>query len=128
MSANKFFAKFNQEELKGKPVYLNAEQRAVVETAIREVCKYRNWQLQAMNVRTNHVHLVVSLGSTNPSKALNNFKAYSTRKMRENGSWQFEHSPWSNKGSKRYLWNEKSVEIALEYVINGQGDKLPDLD
>ncbi len=41
--------------------------------------------------------------------------------------WTLEHSPWVDKGSKRYLWNERSVEIAVDYVINGQGGELPDL-
>lgn len=128
MPTSKGFAKFNQEELKGEPVFLNAKQRATVGDAIREVCDYRNWFLRALNVRTNHVHVVVSVGSTNPGKVLNNFKSYATRKMRENGCWQFEHSPWSNKGSKRLLWNERSIEIAVEYVINGQGNELPNFD
>lgn len=126
--ASKNFAEFNQEELKGEPVSLKAKQRVVVENAIRELCVYRNWLLRAVNVRTNHVHAVVTIGGTNPSKALNNFKTYATRKMRETSCWQFEHSPWSNKGSKRYLWNERSIEIAVEYVINGQGNELPDFD
>ena len=128
MSASENFVKFNQEELKGEPGSLNAKQRAAVESAIREVCNHRNWILRAINVRTNHVHAVVSTGDTNPARALNNFKSYSTRKMRENGCWQPQHSPWSNKGSKRWLWNDRSVETAVGYVINGQGDELPDFD
>jgi len=26
------------------------------------------------------------------------------------------------------LWNERSVAQAIEYVLNGQGDELPDFD
>jgi REP element-mobilizing transposase RayT len=126
--ANKSFAKFNRELLKGDPVSLNFRQREVIEKAIREVCDFRNWILRAINVRTNHVHIVISINDAKPGKALNGFKAYSTRKMRENGCWQFEYSPWSNKGSKRYLWNERSIETAVNYVINGQGGELPDFD
>jgi len=36
-------------------------------------------------------------------------------------------SPWADKGSKRYLWNEESIARAVDYVINGQGDDLPEL-
>ena len=75
--------------------------------------------------RTNHVHLVASIGSNNSKKALIAFKANATRKMREDGVWKFEHSPWAEKGSRRYLWNEKSIETAVDYVINGQGKPLP---
>jgi hypothetical protein len=66
------------------------------------------------------------MGTVKPERALNAFKAYATRLMRERGCWQHSHSPWSDRGSKRYLWNEKSLALAIGYVINGQGDELPD--
>ena len=48
--------------------------------------------------------------------------------MRTKGNWPYEHSPWAENGSKRYLWNERSVTRAIDYVLYGQGDELPDLD
>lgn len=120
--------KYNRNQLQCEPVILNAKQRKLVEDAIREVCTFRAWRLLAVSVRTNHVHSVVCLGTTKPERAMNNLKAYATRKMRQNGCWISEHSPWVDKGSKRYLWNERSVGLAIDYVINGQGDDLPDFD
>ncbi|NNF00064.1 MAG: hypothetical protein HKN25_13665 [Pyrinomonadaceae bacterium] len=128
MAENKGLAEFNKKQLKGSPVTLNARQRIAVGEAIEEVCEYRKWILRAINVRTNHVHILVSIGVESPSKALNSFKAYATRKMREKGFWENNYSPWSNKGSKRYLWNERSIETAANYVENGQGGELPDFD
>jgi REP element-mobilizing transposase RayT len=84
--------------------------------------------LRAINVRTNHVHVVVSIGEKKPELALNAFKANATRQMRQDGCWQHERSPWVDKGSKRNLWNERSIERAIDYVINGQGDELPEFD
>jgi len=55
---------------------------------------------------------------------LNDLKAYSTRRLKEAGVWAYSHSPWSDKGSKRYLWNDDEVLMACGYVINGQGDDL----
>ena len=107
---------------------LNAEQRGAVEAAIRETCAVRNWLLRAINVRTNHIHVVVSIGEMKPERALNAFKANATRQMRLDGCWHRPHSPWADKGSQRYLWNERSLERAIDYVINGQGDVLPDFD
>ena len=119
---------YNSDSLKDEPVILNTAQRAHVETAIRETCAVRNWLLHAINVRTNHVHVVASIGKTRPERALNAFKANATRQMRQSGCWQREHSPWADKGSKRNLWNERSIERAVDYVINGQGDELPEFD
>jgi REP element-mobilizing transposase RayT len=107
---------------------LNATQRHCVEAAARETCEIRDWHLHAINARTNHVHTVVSTGKKKPEIALNALKANATRKMRENGCWSDTKSPWADKGSNRYLWNEESIVRAVDYVINGQGDNLPDFD
>ena len=82
----------------------------------------------ALNVRTNHIHIVVSIGSIKPEHALSAFKANAIRQMREEGAWQKESSPWAEKGSKRYLWTEQSIAKAMEYVMNGQGDDLPNFN
>jgi REP element-mobilizing transposase RayT len=118
----------NQRKLKSAPHLLNAEQRLSVDSAIREVCVHRHWLLHALNARTNHVHVVVSIGTVKPERALNAFKAYATRRMRHDGNWQEQHSPWAAKGSTRHLWNERSLALAIDYVINGQGGDLPELD
>ena len=78
-------------------------------------------------MRTNHVHVVVSIGLTRPERTLNALKANATRQMREDGNWQESRSPWADKGSQRYLWTERSLSLAIDYVINGQGGDLPDL-
>ncbi len=128
LSHNEKWLEINRQRLKSEIVTLNAEQRTVVEKAIRETCEFRKWHLKAINVRTNHVHTVVSVGAKKSEIALNAFKANATREMRQSSCWQNEKSPWADKGSKRYLWNEKSVAAAIDYVINGQGDELPDFD
>lgn len=88
----------------------------------------REWLLHALKVRTNHVHTVVSIGAVKPDRALNAFKAYATRRMRKDGNWSESHSPWADKGSERYLWNERSLAFAIDYVINWQGEDLPEFD
>lgn len=114
--------------LKSQPSALSARQRRIVDKAIRGVCSYRGWLLHAVSVRTNHVHAVVSIGPMKPDRALNAFKAYATRQMREEGCWEHSHSPWADRGSKRHLWNEQSLALAIDYVVNGQGDDLPEFD
>jgi REP element-mobilizing transposase RayT len=127
IAENKNWQKHNTKQLKTGPVQLNAEQRKAVELAIRETCQKRNWLLRAVNIRTNHIHSVVS-SDKKPEFVLNALKANATRKLKENGLWPRDHSPWADKGSKRSLWTEKSIETAVEYVVNGQGGELPDFD
>jgi REP element-mobilizing transposase RayT len=127
-TANENRNRHNKGTLKCEPVILDASQRASVDAAIRETCLFRKWTLRALNVRTNHVHAVVSIGAKKSELALNAFKANATRQMRKDGCWQENFSPWVDKGSKRNLWTERSVERAIDYVLNGQGDELPELD
>ena len=119
--------RYNQRQLKAEPLILGSRQRKTIEAAIKETCKIRSWSLIALNVRTNHVHTVVT-ANREPDVVLNAFKANATRQLRENGLWSKEFSPWARKGSKRRLWNERSVSRAVEYVLFGQGDDLPDFD
>ena len=128
LPANDKWIKTNQARLKRETVILDAKQRRCVEKAVRETCRKRGWTLLAINVRTNHVHCVVSIGESRSSIALNALKANATRVMRETGNWLEFGSPWVDKGSCRNLWNERSVDRAVNYVLYGQGDELPDLD
>ena len=124
---NEKWNRYNQQRLKAKPLILKAKQRKSIEAAIRETCDRRKWWLKAINVRTNHVHTVVT-ANRKASLVLNAFKANATRQLREDGHWTLPFSPWADKGSKRKLWNEQSVAKAIDYVLNGQGDDLPDFD
>jgi len=64
--------------LQQPPVKLNSRHRRVVESAIRETCAIRGWQLWTVNVRTNHVHAVVS-AHKKPEAMLSAMKANATR-------------------------------------------------
>ena len=124
---NEKWRRYNKQQLKTKPLILHSEHRQAIEVAIRDKCRIRKWSLLAFNIRTNHVHTVVT-ASRKPSLVLNAFKANATRELRERGLWQHGFSPWADKGSKRKLWNERSVVCAIDYVLYGQGDDLPDFD
>ena len=76
-----------------------------------------------MNVRTNHVHAVVS-STKNSDAVLSALKANATRAMREAELWTSELSPWEFRGSKKYLWDEKQLADAIAYVECDQGEPL----
>ena len=117
----------NLNRLKADPFILHAKERRAVEKAIRETCGIRKWHLQAINVRTNHVHAVVT-ANCKPERVLNALKANATHQLRKDSLWAHASSPWADEGSERRLWNERSVARAIDYVMNGQGDDLPNFD
>src|SRR3954470_22623657 len=107
------FVEKMEEKRKIPGVTLNETQRKLVTEAINEVCSHRGYDLRALNVRTNHVHSMVS-ASVKPEKIVNDFEVYSTRRLR--GKWQFKRTEkvWSRGASTRYLWKPRHVEGAID--------------
>jgi REP element-mobilizing transposase RayT len=103
---------------------LDTPSRAVVDREIRSVVERRRWILLALNVRTNHVHAVVS-AARRPELVLEAFKAFATRGLRDAGLTPAGGRVWTRHGSTRYLWSERDVEMAVTYTEDAQG---PDLD
>ena len=124
---NQPLEKSDAKQLKHPPITLDAKQRQVVERVVREVCEHRKYTLQAINVRTNHVHAVVT-AMCKPEPVLEAFKSYATRGLRRAGLIPAKQKPWVRHGSTIYLWKERDVAKAIEYVMLGQGDELFRLD
>ena len=122
MPGNRKILAEEQAELKNSAILLNRAQRDVVESAIRQVCEYRGYLLHAINVRTNHVHSVVTV-QCKPEHVMDSFKAYATRKLREASLPGPDVKPWARHGSTPYLWTDEELERAVDYVNNGQGDE-----
>jgi REP element-mobilizing transposase RayT len=126
-AANSKLEGLMRQSMKVEAVLLNESRRLVVKEAISEVCDYRGYVLKAINVRTNHAHAVVSAQSK-PEPIVDAFKSYSTRKLREAGLVGNDVRPWARGRSRRYLWKPHHVSRAIDYVLYGQGDILPDFD
>ncbi len=113
--------------LSDEPFLMKANERHIVEAAIREVCIVRSYALHGLHVRTNHVHVVTG-NHGQPERMMDSFKAYSTRALRKAGLVATERKLWSRHGSTKYLWTEAHIGSATDYVVNGQGDDLPTFD
>ncbi len=114
----------SSERLRRAQVHLDEPARAVVSTRIEQHCRIKGWELLALNVRTNHVHVVVAVGDVSPRVALSQFKAWTTRRLREAGRVGPDAAVWTRRGSSRYLWDRESVARAVAYVTDYQGDDL----
>ena len=55
---------------------------------------------------------------------MNDFKSYATRRLRSDGLAGPEAKVWTRHGSTRYVWHDKSLDAAIDYVVNGQGIAL----
>lgn len=113
-----------RDALRNAPVELGSSARHILEATIDDVCRNRGWTCHARNVRTNHVHVVVT-AEVRPERAIADLKAWCTRRLREAGVLQPAERVWSYHGSTRYLWEEEDVLAARTYVVHGQGNVLP---
>lgn len=127
ISPNHTFKKIMLEELKQPQILLNKKQRQTTELAIAELCDKRGYLLRAVNVRTNHAHMVIT-APVKPERIADSLKAFATKKLREENFFSSELQIWSRGRSRRYLWKPRHVELAVNYVLFGQGDLPFDLN
>jgi hypothetical protein len=73
--------------------------------------------------RSTHVPAVIG-GEGKPERMLSDFKAYATRSLRCATIAPGRRRYWTDHGSTRYLWNETSLNAAIDYVLNGQGTRM----
>ena len=104
---------------------LSEKERDAIEHQIGETCRQRGWYLQAVNCRSNHVHVVVSAADTRPKKIRTDLKAWATRCLKEQFAAKRENW-WAERGSIRFLYDEDSLAAAVTYVTEGQDRKKPE--
>jgi REP element-mobilizing transposase RayT len=101
---------------------LAPQQRETVNQTIRDHCEVRGWRLWAVNCRSNHVHVVAS-GDRAPEEMMRQFKAWATRRLREREVTQGaapRQNWWTERGSRRWINDDSSLEAAIHYVLNAQ--------
>jgi REP element-mobilizing transposase RayT len=112
-----------QDRMAQEPYEMDDARRRSVLDSILEHCEFRKWNLLAVHVRTNHVHVIVDAPVT-PEKILNELKAYASRKLNQVGLDAPDRRRWSRHGSTRYLWKREEVETAVVYVADCQGNPM----
>ncbi len=98
-------------------VTLNSVQRRIVEKTITDHCVIRNWQLHAVNCRSNHVHVVVTAPACTIGTPRVQFKAWCTRILKasvtpQRGNW------WTERGWDVYVDDDDSLARVIEYTCN----------
>lgn len=106
------------------PLYIDAKLRGGMHNAIHQHAEFRGWYIHALNIRSNHIHLVVTSDAT-ADVTLNQFKAYTTRHLRGKGLVSKDRKVWARGGSKRKIWNEDHLRRACWYTLHSQGPDLP---
>ncbi len=106
--------------LKHPPTILSPIARVLVDAAVREHCRVRAWDLRALAVRSNHVHVVIAEPEVAPEPIVKQLKEWGTRRLRSHRVVGPRERVWADHGSTVYLFEPGSLEAACEYVLAGQ--------
>ena len=102
--------------LKHKPVRLDDKMRSTAQASLEATCKYRGWELHALSVSRQHIHIVVTADDKSTSDILRILKSYTSRDL--NKLLQTDSRPtwWTRSGSVRNLRDAQAVRSAVQYV------------
>jgi len=100
------------------PIRLSDQQRKTVSETIRQSCLAKGWEVHALSVLSNHVHIVVAGCDETPEKAMSFLKAWSSRKLNNVFPAGTGRRWWTRHGSTRYIKSDVSLNKAIEYVNN----------
>jgi len=112
-----------RQQMAASSVILNEEQRQIVESTTTAHCVIRHWELHALNVRTNHVHVVVS-APVDPDTVMRQLKAWCSRRLNEHRAASSVRKKvskwWTEHGSTKWINDESYLRNAIRYVLKGQ--------
>jgi REP element-mobilizing transposase RayT len=107
-----------------QPAYvMSAVEREVVCKAIVDLAAARGWQLLAIHVRSNHVHVVVR-AERDPGRIMSDMKARASRELTLAGFDDSERRRWTRHGSTRHLFRDEEVESKINYTFDEQGERM----
>jgi REP element-mobilizing transposase RayT len=107
-----------------QPAYvMGAAERAVVRDAIVAVCGERGWQVMAVHVRSNHVHVVVA-AERDAGRVMADLKARASRALTRAGFGDADRRRWTRHGSTLHLFDAATVADKVDYTLHRQGEPM----
>ncbi len=117
-AANELVEKIATSDRKESVFLLGVGDRSIVDSTITRHCAIRDWTLHAVNVRSNHVHVVLSSQGYRPETVRDQLKAWSTRKLQPNNPNRKRF--WTEGASCRWINHENDLEAAIIYTVEAQ--------
>ncbi|MSQ95206.1 MAG: hypothetical protein EXR98_11710 [Gemmataceae bacterium] len=110
------------EQLKGPPISVDLAQDEALLDQFQETARCRGWELRAVSIMYNHIHLVVTApADVGKAQLLRDFKSYGARRLNERFGRQPSDTWWSDGGSCRVV---RGLPGAIYYVCHRQPKPL----
>jgi REP element-mobilizing transposase RayT len=106
-----------------QPYEMDEPRRNAILAAIIDRCHQGDWHILAAHVRSNHVHVVVD-GKDKPEFVMSQLKSAASRRLNDLGFDDRTRKRWARHGSTRTLWDRETIEKAIAYVVDGQGEPM----
>ncbi|MEQ8790410.1 MAG: transposase [Pirellulaceae bacterium] len=107
-------------------IVLNAVQRSIVDETIHTHCEIRDWSLHALNVRSNHVHVVLTADRA-ADDVVRQLKAWCSRNLSDDAGLETQVAAkagrrrWFTEGGEaKVIDSEEYLENAIHYVMELQ--------
>lgn len=101
-----------------------------MENVIRNHAQHRGWELHAVSVRSNHIHVVVTVvpkigkqdyRTADPIKRVRDqFKANATRVLRQGENPIRNKKVWTKGGDMQFIDTEDDLEQVVIYITEAQ--------
>ena len=109
-----------EDAMTGDCVVLTTEQRKLLHAVIVKHCEIPRWILHACNVRTNHIHVVVSAAIIG-TEIRRQLKSWCNRRLSEDagliGSGRHGQRRWfTEKGDIKWVDDEDGLQDVIHYV------------
>jgi len=108
-----------RDQMKEQPLILNQCQREAVEDVIGEHAEIRGWDLAAVSVRSNHIHVAV-VAAAPPKQVRDQFKANATRILRNMVSPVTHEKMWTKGGDIQFIDTDEDWEQVILYIVVAQ--------
>lgn len=112
-----------REKMTQPPYNLDAAARDVVCQAVIAISAERGWNLWAVHVRSNHVHVVIQ-AEREPGRIMSDLKARASRDLTCAGYDTADRRRWTRHGSTKHLFHEEDVAAKIRYTLDEQGPRM----
>jgi len=102
------------DRMKERAVWLSETQRRMATESLRRTCHFKTWELLAVNVQPDHVHVVIRHGPAYARAAMRLLKGWATRALKTTDPTRTRW--WTDGGKVEFVRSAARLAQVVAYV------------